>query len=75
MEGLTDEKEDLTYTYDLTTTPNMKDIGWMLFDHKKNTVVAGCFVDRFHFLLLLLLLVTFGNYFLLLKVHCLLLFY
>jgi hypothetical protein len=63
-----------------------KDVGWRLFDHKKNIVVAGCspavagcfcwpfslFVTFCYFFLLL---VTFVNYFLLLKVQCLLFFY
>ncbi len=38
------------------------------------SVMPGFFFDFFDFLLLFLLLVTFINYFLLLKVHCLLLF-
>jgi hypothetical protein len=60
--------------------------GWRLFDHQKHSVMPSClsvmpgffffltFFTFCYFLLLFLLLVTFINYFLLLKVHCLLLF-
>jgi hypothetical protein len=55
--------------------------GWGLFDHQKPTVmrsylsvVWGCFCWPFSLFVTFLLLVTFVNYFLLLKVHLLLLF-
>ncbi len=52
-----------------------------LFDHQKHGVMLGCFSVMpgfffwfFSLFVIFLLLVTFVNYFLLLKVHCLLLF-
>jgi len=55
-----------------------KDVGWRLFDHKKPIVVASCFnvvasyfcwlsFHFYYFLLLFLPIVTFVNYFILLK--------
>jgi hypothetical protein len=40
-----------------------KDAGWRLFDHKKDTIVAGYFCWPFSFFVIFLLLVTFVNYF------------
>ncbi len=48
-----------------------KDKGWGLFDHQKPTIMGGYFCWLLfifcYFLLFILLLVAFGNYFLLLK--------
>ncbi len=61
------------YTYDLRTTLIVRRAGGCLTTKKGpwcGAILVWCgavFVDLFHFLLLFLLLVTFINYFLLLK--------
>jgi len=56
------------YTYDLTTMPiRTQARGYFL-------IVVGCFYWPFSFFVIFLLFVIFVNYFLLFKVHCLLLF-